>query len=338
MKSVFSQLDAPGERIWAQPRAKARLLPRVCGTYAFYDRQGQLLYIGKAKNVRSRVLAHLRETKPRVLIPPWTRLIAQIEVRPAHSETEALLVEADLIARSRPFFNRRMKSWRKYCYIVETDDPLSPFSVSLQLAPWKHHFGPYPTRRQAVRIIEALHFVLQEKNTHGGVRRRIRDLLSGSDDTLAAELERRCEHPSDAEESSPRSRSFRDCTETLRKAFLRGRLLRESAAAWEGLVFVSQVSGILTFVFVTPAGLHLHRVNGDDEGMSALLECYRKTVSRGIRHDARHVPKQLTDVLCLVARGARRRRSPLMIRPWAVASSASAKEMREWYTSHTGQA
>jgi len=155
--SAFSQLDAPPERIFVQEAGRVKLLPTCCGTYAFHDGAGELLYIGKAKNVRARVLSHFRESVPHpLLLRRWTHLVRQIEVRPAESEMEALLVEADLVGRLRPPFNRQMRSWSRYCYLLPTDDHANPLSISCQLQSWRRCFGPYRTRRQAVGTVEAV--------------------------------------------------------------------------------------------------------------------------------------------------------------------------------------
>ncbi|HOW72800.1 MAG TPA: hypothetical protein PKY77_19550 [Phycisphaerae bacterium] len=75
--SAFLQLDAPPGRILVQEAGRAKLLPTCCGTYAFYEGEGRLLYIGKAKNVRARVLGHFREPDDStLLLRPWTRQIA----------------------------------------------------------------------------------------------------------------------------------------------------------------------------------------------------------------------------------------------------------------------
>ena len=146
--SAFSQLDAPPERIFVQEAGRAKLLPTCCGNYAFYDGAGGPLYIGKAKNVRARVLNHFREPgNSTLLLRPWTHRIVRIEVRPAQSEMEALLVEADLIARLRLPFNRQMRSWPRYCYLFSTDDLANPLSISCQLQSWRRCFGPCRTRR-----------------------------------------------------------------------------------------------------------------------------------------------------------------------------------------------
>jgi excinuclease UvrABC nuclease subunit len=112
--SAFAHLAAPPERIFVQEAGRAKRLPTCCGTYTFNDGAGELLYIGKAKNVRARVLSHFRESAPDpLLLLRWTHLVRRIEVRPAESEVEALLVKADLVGRLRPPFNRQMRSWSR---------------------------------------------------------------------------------------------------------------------------------------------------------------------------------------------------------------------------------
>jgi hypothetical protein len=327
MNSVFDELDAPGEHIYSQPRSKMKLLPRYCGTYAFYDRLGQLLYIGKAKNIRARILEHLREDHSAGLFPKWTHLVGRIEARLAHSETEALLVEADLIAKARPGFNRRMKTWRKYCYLVETGEPSAPFSISLQVVPWKQYFGPYRSRRQAVRIIEALHFVFRQNDAGDDMFRRVRDLLSGRDDALVDELERRCESCDNPEGHSLAQEVTLGYGDILRRTHMRGRLLREAATAWGGLTLISHVSEILTFAFVSSAGLHLRRISADIDGTEALLRDYCRMVAHEFSNKSPVIPKRTIDLLCLIAQGARRPGRQLSILSSSTALKLSAAKM-----------
>jgi hypothetical protein len=295
-----------------------------------YDRLGQLLYVGKANNVRSRVLSHLREEHPRGLLPRWTRLVGRIDARLAYSEIEALLVEADLIARMRPGFNRRLKTWRKYCYLVQTDDATAPYSVSLQSLPWKRCFGPYRSRRQAVRIIEALHFAFAQIDIGVNLRQQVGDLLSGRNDRLAHEIEQRCEKREDSEKLSLSEKAALEYSKILRNAYIRGKLLREAETAWGGLTLLSREPETLTFAVVTSASLHLRRVTSSIDGMHALLHDYHEMVADEFDAKPPGIPKQKIDLLCLIAQNARRAREALRIQRRQIALDLAAEEMLAW--------
>ncbi|HRX87720.1 MAG TPA: metallophosphoesterase family protein, partial [Phycisphaerae bacterium] len=130
-------------------------LPTGRGVYALYDGEGRLLYVGKATNLRTRVRTHVRARSSAAHFAGWSRRIAAVDVLPLGSDGEALLVEADLIRRLRPPFNRRMRSWRSYCYIVGGWAPHAQFQISDEPR-GPVCFGPYRSRFAARELIDTL--------------------------------------------------------------------------------------------------------------------------------------------------------------------------------------
>jgi len=304
--SAFAHLAAPSERVFVQKAGRAKLLPACCGTYAFYDSEGELLYIGKAKNVRARVLGHFREPgDSTLLLRPRTHRIARIEVRPAQSEMEALLVEADLIARLRPPFNRQMRSWSRYCYLLSTDDRDHPLTISCQLQSWRRCFGPYRTRRQAVRIIEAV-FRLVARNGDGDMLAKCYRLLGGEDDALLLDLERQQKALTAAENDESWATSLPGLTETLRKASERAILLRDAERMVGGIMVLPGRAGPRRVAVVTHSRLHLDAVQPDTRDAEAFLARYRKWIAD--EHDGgfHSLPKSIADCLCVAARETKR--------------------------------
>jgi exonuclease SbcD len=156
--SVFAQLDAPHDAengVILCPASERSSLPASCGTYALHDADGRLLYVGKAKNVRARVATHLTGRPASGHFAGWTRQIARIEARVAHSELEALLVEAELIRRLQPSFNRQMRLWSRYRYLCENGEPHGQLSVCMELQQNGACFGPYRGRAVALEVLEA---------------------------------------------------------------------------------------------------------------------------------------------------------------------------------------
>ncbi len=151
-RSAFDLLDAPPTPRMSAAREHIAQFPLVCGTYALYDADGRLLYVGKTLRARSRVRTHLRGAGSGTF-PGWSRQVARAEVRPAASELEALLVEAELIRRLAPPFNRQMRLWKRYCY-------LTPQGLYGQLAvtpePGRGSFGPLRSRSRADAARRAL--------------------------------------------------------------------------------------------------------------------------------------------------------------------------------------
>jgi len=156
--SVFAQLDSAHHAVSdviACPVSRRTSLPKGCGTYAFCDDNGRLLYVGKAKNVRSRVRTHLAARPASGHFEGWTRQIAHVEARVAYSELEALLVEAELIRKLQPAFNRQMRLWSRYCYLCENGDPHGQLEVRGEPLRNATCFGPYRSRAMARRVREA---------------------------------------------------------------------------------------------------------------------------------------------------------------------------------------
>ena len=91
---------------FAFDRRFLRELPRVAGTYRFYDANGGLLYVGKSKNLHRRIASYFREGAPRTFrVQRLLDALHRIEVEPVGSDLEALLREAALIRGARPGAN-----------------------------------------------------------------------------------------------------------------------------------------------------------------------------------------------------------------------------------------
>ena len=96
-------------------------LPTSPGVYIFKDAGDTVLYVGKAKNVRARVASYFnRSGDGRPKIAELRERVRQIDFIVTGSETEALVLEANLIKRHRPRFNASLKDDKSYPYIVVT--------------------------------------------------------------------------------------------------------------------------------------------------------------------------------------------------------------------------
>lgn len=121
-------------------------LPDKPGCYLMYDKAGEIIYIGKAINLKNRVRSYFQQSndhsyKTRQLI----RRIADIETILVGSELEALILEMNLIKEHRPFFNVRLKDDKRYPYIrVTWQDPFPRLSVTrMMINDGSRYFGPY---------------------------------------------------------------------------------------------------------------------------------------------------------------------------------------------------
>ena len=135
-------------------------LPRTPGVYMFRDRAGQVLYVGKATNLRQRVRSYFGSDDRRKIGPMLreTESVGHLELP---DPLTAEVVETRLIAQLLPRFNRRGTRTDRYCYIRLDDDTLWPrLSVVKRPSPKGLHLGPLPSRAMASTIVEALHTTL----------------------------------------------------------------------------------------------------------------------------------------------------------------------------------
>jgi excinuclease ABC subunit C len=144
---------------------KLRHLPARPGVYLFKDRRGDVLYIGKANSLRSRVRSHFAiddttSLKNREML----RRVADVDTIVVGTEAEALLLEANLIKTHKPRFNIRLKDDKRYPYIkVTLQEPFPRIYVTRRLhADGGRYFGPYTevaAMRQALEVIKRLYTV-----------------------------------------------------------------------------------------------------------------------------------------------------------------------------------
>ena len=106
--------------------AHARHAPTAPGVYRMLDRAGEVLYVGKAKNIRKRIVAYARPTGHDTRIERMIAATARLEFVSTATETEALLLEANLIKRLRPRFNVLMRDDKSFPYILITKDHPAP--------------------------------------------------------------------------------------------------------------------------------------------------------------------------------------------------------------------
>ncbi len=122
-----------------------RNLPTKPGVYMHKDAEGNVLYVGKAINLRSRVRSYFRNQVDSIKTQRLRRQIADVEVITTESELEALLLEMTLIKQYRPQFNVRMKDDKRYPYIkVHWGDPFPKVTVTRRMVrDGSRYFGPY---------------------------------------------------------------------------------------------------------------------------------------------------------------------------------------------------
>ncbi len=329
-QSAFSLLDAPSRPVHSQPTAGAKLLPAECGTYVLCDRSGQVLYVGKAKDVQARVRGHLRDRKPDGLLASWTVSVARIEARIAHSELEALLVEADLVSKLRPPFNRHLRRWPQYCYLAQTDEPRAPLSLCLEPEVRPCCFGPYRSRGQAMAIVEAVFRVISRQDRDRRALSQCYGLLAGEDDSPLIDLEHayglHC-----AADGAGGEGSVPKHIKVLRNAFSRAVLLRAAEKMLAGLLLLPGPSGAQTIAMVTREGLYLDAIDRGARTSHPFLERYRFRAREAIKARGRRLPRSIADCLCIAVRQVSRASNSCRFIPAETACRLSAKEILEFH-------
>jgi excinuclease ABC subunit C len=120
-------------------------LPTKPGVYLHKDAEGNVLYVGKAINLRSRVRSYFHSNVDSIKTLRLRHQIADIEVIVTDSELEALLLEMNLIKQHQPRFNVRLKDDKRYPYIkVHWADPFPKVTVTRRMVrDGGRYFGPY---------------------------------------------------------------------------------------------------------------------------------------------------------------------------------------------------
>jgi excinuclease ABC subunit C len=135
-----------------------REAPSRPGVYRMIDGRGDVLYVGKAKNIRKRIAAYARPTGLDTRIE---RMIAQtrtLEFVVTRTETEALLLEANLIKRLRPRFNVTLRDDKSFPYILITSDHWAPQILKHRGARSRpgQYYGPFASVWAVNRTVNAL--------------------------------------------------------------------------------------------------------------------------------------------------------------------------------------
>lgn len=145
----------------AQLRKRVTKAPQKPGVYRWLSEDGTVIYVGKAKNLRSRMKSYV-QAKPDKSLGPWKlKLIEQItdfEVTVVSSEMEALVLETNLIKHLRPKFNVMMKDDKNYVYLrITMQDPYPRVQIDRKLShDGAKEFGPFLSNYDLKRTLEML--------------------------------------------------------------------------------------------------------------------------------------------------------------------------------------
>jgi excinuclease ABC subunit C len=136
----------------------AKLAPAGPGVYRMFDAKGEVLYVGKAKSIKKRIVSYARMAGHTARIMRMIVATATIEFVSTATETEALLLEANLIKRLRPRFNVLLRDDKSFPYILITAGETPPMIVKHRGARNKpgDYYGPFASAQAVHRTITAL--------------------------------------------------------------------------------------------------------------------------------------------------------------------------------------
>ncbi|MCL1670209.1 excinuclease ABC subunit UvrC [Elizabethkingia ursingii] len=134
-----------------------KTLPQDPGVYRYYDKDNNLLYVGKAKNLKKRVLSYFNKNHGGYRTRIMVSKIIRLETTIVNSEYDALLLENNLIKELNPYYNVMLKDDKTYPWICIKNEPFPRvFLTRNVIKDGSEYYGPYAKPRQAKILIDTI--------------------------------------------------------------------------------------------------------------------------------------------------------------------------------------
>ena len=132
-------------------------MPSEPGVYRYYDKKGEILYVGKAKNLKNRVLSYFNKSQIGYKTQMMVSKIVRLETTVVNSEYDALLLENNLIKEYQPFYNILLKDDKSYPWICIKKEPFPRIFLTRNvIKDGSEYYGPYAKVKQAKTLIEVI--------------------------------------------------------------------------------------------------------------------------------------------------------------------------------------
>ena len=144
----------------------APTLPKQPGVYRFIDKEGTILYVGKAKHLKKRLASYFGDKKHRTnKTRTMVRNAHRIEYTIVETETDALLLENTLIKKFQPRYNVMLKDGKSYSYIcIKNERFPRVFLTRRVIKDGSTYFGPYTSRTRTKDILELIKILFPLRN------------------------------------------------------------------------------------------------------------------------------------------------------------------------------
>lgn len=138
-------------------RLKLKTLPEKPGIYQYFDKEGTIIYVGKAKNLKKRVTSYFTKNHEQAKTYLLVKKIVDIQYIVVDTEMDALLLENNLIKKYQPKYNIQLKDDKTYPWICVKKEPFPRvFSTRQMIKDGSHYFGPYPSGRVMQTLLDLI--------------------------------------------------------------------------------------------------------------------------------------------------------------------------------------
>lgn len=302
-------------------------LPTKTGVYIHKDVEGNVLYVGKAINLRSRVRSYFHTTVDSNKTLRLRRQIADIEVITTDSELEALLLEMNLIKQYQPPFNVRLKDDKRYPYIkVHWADPFPKVTVTRRMTrDGGRYFGPYTSVWAVQQTLDLLRKifpfltcdrvitgrderaclyydiklcnapcigVVDQEQYRAGIR-RLMDFLDGKSDYIVRDIKQRMEAAAERMDFE-RAADYRDQLKAIERIVARQKVIGTSDTDQDVIAFAREQNDACVQIFFIRHGKLIGReyfMLDNTEGESD-QDVLRDFLTQ-FYDDAAHIPKEV---------------------------------------------